>query len=154
MNSLAMLDANPTLSLDYAFIGRGGFAGRIDLQNLNLSGDLAGYVYTVPCASQDECPRAAIWHVAGGSTVLGTLGGEQSAGYDINNTGEVVGISTTRRGPNTAYFWSESTGMLKLPFKGHWAGAHAVSDVRLDGTKLVVGDSSVEKAIAWVVRNP
>ena len=120
----------------------------------NAAGDLAGYVYTVPCASQDECPRAAIWHVAGGSTVLGTLGGEQSAGYDINSTAEVVGISTTRRGPNTAYFWSESTGMLKLPFKGHWAGAHAVSDVRLDGTTLVVGDSSVGKAIAWVVRNP
>ena len=41
------LDSNPSLFLDYAFIGRGGFSGRIDLQNLNLSGSLAGFTFTL-----------------------------------------------------------------------------------------------------------
>jgi hypothetical protein len=40
-------DSNPSLFLDYAFIGRGGFTGRIDLQNLNLSGSLAGFTFTL-----------------------------------------------------------------------------------------------------------
>lgn len=41
------LNGNPSLILDFAFIGRGGFSGRIDLQNLNLSGSLAGFTFTL-----------------------------------------------------------------------------------------------------------
>jgi hypothetical protein len=39
------LDADPTLQLDYAFIGRGGFTGRIDLKNLNLGGAIGGFEF-------------------------------------------------------------------------------------------------------------
>jgi uncharacterized membrane protein len=120
----------------------------------NATGDLAGVVYIVPCASQDSCQRAAIWHAAGLTTVLGTLGGEDSWAEDINGSGEVVGGSTPRRASNTAYYWSESAGMVQLPFKGGWAIAHALSDVRSDGTRLVVGSDSRGAPVVWMVRNP
>jgi uncharacterized membrane protein len=119
----------------------------------NNVGDLAGYV-VVPCSLQDGCDRAMIWYVAGSSRELGTLGGEQSQANDINANGEVVGSSTSPRVGNTAYFWSESLGMMQLPFKGHYAVANALSDVRPDGTRLVVGADSRQNAVVWVVRNP
>jgi uncharacterized membrane protein len=118
----------------------------------NNGGDLAGLV-TIPCAVVDGCQRAVIWFAAGGSRQLGTLGGEHSWARDINAAGEVVGVSTSRRAGNTAYFWSQSTGMIKLPVK-RWAAANAVSDVRLDGTRLVVGMNSQAVPVVWVVRTP
>jgi len=119
----------------------------------NTVGDLAGSV-TTACALPDGCSRAVIWYAAGGSRELGTLGGDQSWASDINSSGELVGGSTAPRVGNTAYFWSESRGMLQLPFKGRFAVANALSDVRPDGTRIVVGTDSRANAIVWVVRNP
>ena len=45
-------------------------------------------------------------------------------------------------------------GIVQLPFKGRWAAANALSDVRSDGTRLVVGKDSRGQAVVWVVRNP
>jgi uncharacterized membrane protein len=92
--------------------------------------------------------------VGRGSRELGTLGGAHSWARDINASREVVGLSTSPRVGNTAFFWSELGGMFQLPFKGRWAAANAVSDVRPDGTRLVVGISSQGVAVVWVVRNP
>ena len=119
----------------------------------NATGDLFGIV-DVPCASVDGCQRAVIWYATGGSRELGTLGGKDSWARDINATGEVVGASTSPSVGNTAYFWSNSRGMLQLPFKGRWAAANALSNVRPDGTRVVVGTNSLGQAVAWVVRNP
>jgi probable HAF family extracellular repeat protein len=119
----------------------------------NDAGDLAGIV-SVPCAVDGGCQRAVIWYAAGGTFELGTLGGANSSARDINGSREVVGLSTSPRIGNTGFFWSESLGMFQLPFKGSWAAANAVSDVRPDGTRLVVGMSSQGVAVVWVVRNP
>jgi probable HAF family extracellular repeat protein len=121
----------------------------------DATGDLAGYVAT-PCGVAAVCQRAVIWYTTGESRELGTLGGADSAARDINSAGEVVGISTPRNGINTAFFWSPdpAVGMLQLPFNGRWAAANALSDVRADGTRLVVGQDFRGRAIAWVVRNP
>jgi hypothetical protein len=43
---------------------------------------------------------------------------------------------------------------LQLPSKARWAAANGVSDVRPDGTRLVVGMSSQGAAVVWVVRDP
>jgi uncharacterized membrane protein len=129
--------------------------GRV--RGANGLGDLAGSV-TVPlgagCVLADGCSRAVIWPVGGGSSELGTLGGAHSWADDINSNGEVVGSSTSPHVGNTAFFWSDSLGMFQLPFKGRWAAANAVSDVRPDGTRVVVGMSSQGVALVWVVRNP
>ena len=119
----------------------------------NAAGDLVGYVY-VPCGSDKECQRAVIWYAVGGFRQLDTLGGDDRYARDINATGEVVGGSTLRGVGNTAFFWSESAGMVQLPFSGRWAAARALSNVRPDGTRLVVGTNSEGQPIVWIVRNP
>jgi len=121
----------------------------------NGVGDLAGNV-SFPCALADGCNRAVIWYAGGGSFELGTLGGEHSLSRDINGSGEVVGWSTAPGIGMTGFFWSSSRGMLQLqlPPKARFAGASGVSDVRPDGTRLVVGTSSQGAAVVWVVRDP
>lgn len=119
----------------------------------NTTGDLAGAV-SLPCSIDGGCQRAVIWYAGGGSLELGTLGGAHSWARDINASREVVGSSTSPRVGNTAFFWSESMGMFQLPVKGTWAAANAVSDVRPDGTRLVVGMNSQGVAVVWSVRNP
>jgi hypothetical protein len=54
----------------------------------------------------------------------------------------------------TAFFWSESTGLVQLPFKGRAPFARALSNVRADGTRVVVGVSSSAQAMVWIVRKP
>ena len=106
-----------------------------------------------------DAERAVIWSASGAVTQLGTLGGEFSSANDINAEGEVVGSSTTSDGVFTPYFWSASTGMLPLPTgnkgpasRNRGGLAFALSDVRLDGTRLVVGHSG--EAGVWIVRTP
>jgi uncharacterized membrane protein len=123
------------------------------VRGANATGDLAGSV-RIACAQAGGCLRTVIWYAAGGSRQLGTLGGADSWARGINASSEVVGISTTAHGVNTAFFWSASLGMVQLPARGGWAGANAISDLRPDGTRLVVGLDSQGPPIAWVVRDP
>ena len=124
----------------------------------NAVGDLAGNVDvpdgTAGCTLPDGCQRAVIWYAQGGALELGTLGGAFSWSRDINASGEVVGGSTSPQVGNTGFFWSPTVGMYQLPFTGQWAAANAVSDVRPDGTRLVVGMNSRGVPVVWVVRNP
>ena len=129
------------------------------VRGANESGDLVGTV-EIACPAVDGCRRAVIWSASGGAvTQLETLGGEFSSAVDINAEGEVVGNSTTSSGYTTPYFWSASTGMLPLPSsdKGPNRGGggilFALSDVRPDGTRLVVGTSDGNAGV-WIVRAP
>ena len=127
---------------------------RGSVRGANGAGDLAGYVH-VPCGSDDnDCQRAVIWFATGGSHQLDTPDRDDSVAFDVNASGEVVGISISPRGVAAAFFWSESLGMMQLPSKGRSASPRAMSDVRPDGTRLVVGVDSHSQAIVWVVRNP
>jgi uncharacterized membrane protein len=124
----------------------------------NSVGDLAGRV-EVPngssgCTLADGCGRAIIWYAQGGALELGTLGGAFSYARDINASGEVVGLSTSPQVGTTGFFWSPSMGMYQLPFKGEFAGANALSDIRPDGTRLIVGMNSQAMPVVWVMRNP
>lgn len=119
----------------------------------NSAGDLVGYV-KVPCALPEGCSLGMIWYAAGGTRALPTLGGSHTTPVGINSSGEVVGLSSLASEVGTAFFWSETMGMRQLPITGS-AWAYAVSGVRADGTRLVVGaGGSPFGALAWVVRNP
>jgi uncharacterized membrane protein len=116
----------------------------------NSAGDLVGYV-KVPCALPAGCNLGMIWYAAGGTRALPTLGGSHTTPVGINSAGEVVGLSSLANEDGTAFFWSETMGMRQLPVTGGgWA--FAVSGVRADGTRLVVGEAG--GAVVWVVRNP
>ena len=118
----------------------------------NPAGDLAGYV-EIPCGSS-TCNRGVIWYAAGGSRELPTLGGPSTTPRGINAAREVVGLSSLPNGDGYPFIWSEALGMRQLPVSsGAWA--FAVSGVRPDGTRLVVGAGGRPfSALVWVVRNP
>jgi len=122
------------------------------VRGANPAGDLTGYV-TIGCALAAGCQQAAIWYAAGSSRHLATLGGAHSWANDINAAGEVVGMSTSSQGTNTAFFWSQATAMFKLP-ANKFGVANAVSEVRSDGTRLVVGMDAQANAVVWLVRTP
>lgn len=121
----------------------------------NSVGDLVGSVQ-VACAapSTGQCSRGMIWYANGSSRDLGSLGGGTTSPRGINAAGEVVGLSTLSNGDGVPFFWSEAAGMLQLPVTGGgWA--FAVSGVRSDGTRLVVGAGGTKfSALVWVVRTP
>jgi uncharacterized membrane protein len=121
-----------------------------DVRGANAAGDLAGSVMTA-CGQANGCRRASVWYVAGGSRELGTLGGAESWSRDINAAGDVVGLSATSSGVNTGYFWSQSTGMVQLPASGKFSAANAISGVRADGSRIVVGMTAAGTALAWVL---
>jgi probable HAF family extracellular repeat protein len=70
--------------------------------------------------------QAVVWQVGGGITPLGTLGGDRSDGNDINEAGEVAGMSTTPSGEYHAFVWR---------------------DGRMTDLGTLGGDSSVGRAI-------
>ena len=115
----------------------------------NSVGDLVGTVQ-IPCVgSAAQCSKGMIWYAAGGSRELPTLGGETTAPRAINSAGEVVGLSTTSGGSGFPFFWSATVGIRQLPIsKGGWA--FGMSDVRSDGSRLVVGEGN--GAQVWVVK--
>jgi len=124
------------------------------VRGANSAGDLVGYV-KVPCALETTgCNRGVIWYAAGGTRELPTLGGSQTTPAGINAAREVVGLSSQANEDGTAFIWSETMGMRQLPVTGG-AWAFAVSGVRTDGTRLVVGAGGDRfSALVWVVRNP
>jgi uncharacterized membrane protein len=122
--------------------------------NANAAGDLAGYV-VVACEDPAGCDRALVWYASGASRELGTLGGPVSFAKGINGSGEIVGSSSpSAQASATGFFWSAASGMVQLPSSGRWAAANGVSDIRADGTRLVVGMNSRAQPIAWIVRSP
>ena len=122
----------------------------------NSAGDLVGSVGSACSPSALQCTHdiSIVWYASGGSRVLPTLGGDQTAARAINSAGEVVGLSRLANGNAVPFIWSETLGIRQLPLsQGGWA--FTISDVRADGTRLVAGAGGRPfSAQVWVVRNP
>jgi uncharacterized membrane protein len=117
----------------------------------NMQGDLAGHVID-PCALANGCSRAMVWYRNGTSRLVPT-GGERSAAAGINASGEVTGYfhSGSR---DIAYIWSEAGGLRQISGKSGNEVPWGISNVRADGSRLVVGmiSSGGASAVVWVVR--
>ena len=90
---------------------------------LELSDPPDGLPFQIPF-QRPPLPRlnwqASLWDSINGITDLGTLGGSDSSGYNINEAGKVVGASTTGiiyendRSEVHAFLWDSNNGMIDL----------------------------------------
>ncbi|MHC4212391.1 MAG: hypothetical protein ACYSWP_03350 [Planctomycetota bacterium] len=58
--------------------------------------------------------EAFIWDKEKGFTLLGTLGGNNSVAYSINDKGQVAGWSEINEGYRHAFIWDDANGMTDL----------------------------------------
>ena len=113
-------------------------------EGLNNAGDVAGYVSTAASASQ-----AMSWSSGGGFDLLGTLGGDDSFAFAINDSGVAVGRSETGVGTQTRPFRIEPGGMMEsLGTLGGNTGS--ANDINANG--VITGTASTgsfSRAFLW-----
>jgi probable HAF family extracellular repeat protein len=91
--------------------------------------------------------EAFLWTPSIGMQDLGTLGGSYSYSYGINDSGQVVGYSTTNTGAYHAFLWTQSGGMLDLGVPagyGLYSQANAINN-----SGQIVGCTS--DAVMWTL---
>lgn len=72
--------------------------------------------------------KAAIWDEQAGMVLMGTLGGEWSRAYDINDHGQVVGYSSIGGEEFRAFYWDFEHGMIEIPGYGGNSSAFSINN--------------------------
>jgi probable HAF family extracellular repeat protein len=71
--------------------------------------------------------RAVLWR-RGVPADLGTLGGNNSQAFDVNNRGQVVGWAETAAGGSEAFLWQNGTMTGLHSLAGHGGQAQAINN--------------------------
>jgi probable HAF family extracellular repeat protein len=107
---------------------------------LNNNGQAVGMYYTYAAPPASWGPAHAFLWQAGSTTLhdLGTLGGADSFAHDINNAGQVVGVSCTSYSVTTgtpkAFFWQDGSDMRDI---GHLGGGSSSANAINDSGQVV-----------------
>lgn len=110
------------------------------IEAINNFGDIVGWGKTAEGAVR------AFVRIAGSTSVLPTLGGTESAAYDINDAGVVVGEAELPSGRRQAVLWRNGI-VIALPITGDWSRATGVSST---GTIVgVLGSLGATRAWTW-----
>lgn len=113
-----------SVSTGYSYLGPLSGYSVSSALSINDNGQVAGYSYT----SSPDQSRACIWSdnqvIDVGALPSGTYSPD-SAAYDINNLGQVVGRSRSGSNVGDAFLWSENVGMQDI---GENACAYAIND--------------------------
>ena len=111
--------------------------------DLNDAGVVVGYSETaVPGVS-----HAFVWTAGGGMTDLGTLGGAVSDAFAVNNSFEIVGVTSGAATPFTddiPFVWDPVGGMQALPGQGR---ATDINDLH-----VIVGCAAIDANGPQIVR--
>jgi len=84
-----------------------------------------------------ERERGFLWEAENGFTDLGSLGGDRTSPFAINNKGQIVGMANTAQGHTRAFLWSAEEGMKELGTLG--GDSNRAHDINNQGQ--VVGES-------------
>ena len=91
---------------------------------VNSGGQAAGYAYSDDFSSV----HAFSWTGAAGVSDLGTLGGQSSYAFAVNDAGQVVGAANRADGAQHAFSWTSGAGMSDLgTLGGQFSGALQVN---------------------------
>jgi len=110
---------------------------------INNKGRIVG---TIRKSDASPC-EAFIWDKEKGFTLLGTLGGQASGAYSINDKGQVAGWSDTDKGHRHAFVFDDVNGMTDLgTLGGDGSRAFAVNN-----RSQVLGYSTDSKGNCYIV---
>jgi probable HAF family extracellular repeat protein len=108
--------------------------------------DSNGHVAGVYEASKrPPAAHAFFWSKSGGLLGLDTLGGDDSAAFGINSSGQVVGQANMSAGASDqAFLWTQSAGMMDL---GTLGGASSAANA-INASGQVAGQSDTSSSFA------
>ena len=96
----------------------------MDAYGINTHGHVVGQALLAPPVRY----HAVLWTTPSTIYDLGTLGGDNSAARDINNSGTVVGHSEDASGNTQAFIWRRNLGMKSLgTLGGNNSEAYAIN---------------------------
>lgn len=107
------------------------YSGTIsDGQEINARGDIAGFNFTSIGYTLPFQFTTAFWPRAGGEVTMGTLGGDQSVLWGLNDLGEMAGFSSLPTGELRAIRIDAAGALTDLGTLagGTWATAQAISN--------------------------